>query len=113
MKNRNGRLMSLADFRAELTRAPNTLFAVAGDERLLAQLPQGNWIGGTIPYLMTDEDGGLTTRDSLMVQGLVTDERAAPHIAVYDAHTIARRTQHAPPTGHPPRSLPCFPALHL
>src|SRR2546422_5487311 len=78
MKNRNGTLMSVADFRAGLAKAPKKLFAVAGDERLLAQLPKGNWVGGTIPYLMTDEDGGLTTRDSLMVQELVTDERAAP-----------------------------------
>src|SRR3989442_1532003 len=87
MKNRNGTLMSVADFRAGLAKAPEKLFAVAGDERLLAQLPKGNWVGGTIPYLMTDEDGGLTTRDSLMVQELVTDERAAPKISVYDAKT--------------------------
>src|SRR2546425_9332629 len=99
MKNRNGRRMSVADFRAELARAPQTLFAVAGDERLLAQLPKGNWVGGTIPYLMTDEDGGLTTRDSLMVQELVTDERAAPKISVYDAKTIARITEDAPQIG--------------
>ena len=80
MKNRNGRLMSVADFEAELARAPEKLFAVAGDERLLARLPRGNWLGGTIPYLMSDEDGGLTTRDSLMVQELLVDERAAPKI---------------------------------
>ena len=63
MKNRNGRLMSVADFQAELAKAPEKLFAVAGDELLLARLPRGNWLGGTIPYLMSDEDGGLTTRD--------------------------------------------------
>src|SRR3989441_8605935 len=80
MKNRNGRLMSVADFQAELAQAPEKLFAVAGDERLLARLPRGNWLGGTIPYLMSDEDGGLTTRDSLMVQELLVDERAAPKI---------------------------------
>src|SRR5439155_1722009 len=75
MTNRNGTMMSVADFRVELAKAPEKLFAVAGDERLLAQLPRGNWVGGTIPYLMTDEEGGLTTRDSLMVQELLTDER--------------------------------------
>ena len=64
MKNRNGRLMSVADFQAELAKAPEKLFAVAGDERLLARLPRGNWLGGTIPYLMSDEGGGLTTRAS-------------------------------------------------
>src|SRR3989442_4624190 len=97
MKNRNGRLMSLADFRAELARAPNTLFAVAGDERLLAQLPQGNWIGGTISYLMNDEGGGRPTPHPLTGQGMVTDQRAAPPIAVLDANTIAPGTPHAAP----------------
>lgn len=63
MKNSKGTLVSVADFQAELAKAPEKLFAVAGDERLLARLPRGNWLGGTSPYLMTDENGGLTTRD--------------------------------------------------
>src|SRR3989442_15326185 len=113
MKNRNGRLMSMADFRAELARAPQTLFAVAGEERLLAQLPRGNWIGGTIPYLMSDEDGGLTTRDALMVQELPTDERAAPRIATYDANTIGRVTQDPPPNGNTFLTVPAFSDVHL
>src|SRR5437660_10339659 len=100
MTNRNGTMMSVADFRVELAKAPEKLFAVAGDERLLAQLPRGNWVGGTIPYLMTDEEGGLTTRDSLMVQELLTDERAAPRIAVYDRKTVARVTEDAPTNGY-------------
>src|SRR5436853_7462145 len=100
MKNRNGTLMSVGDFQAELAKAPEKLFAVAGDERVLARLPRGNWVGGTIPYLMTDENGGLTTRDSLMVQELVTD-RAVPKISVYAKKTIARVTEHAPANGYP------------
>src|SRR5439155_25265491 len=48
MTNRNGTMMSVADFEAALARAPQKLFAVAGDERLLARLPTGNWVGGTI-----------------------------------------------------------------
>ena len=47
---------------------PEKLCAVAGNERLLARLRRGNGVGGTIPYLMTDEGGGLTTRDRLLVQ---------------------------------------------
>src|SRR2546429_3754366 len=100
MKNRNGTRMSVADFQAKLAQAPEKLFAVAGDERLLARLPRGNWVGGTIPYLMTDEEGGLTTRDSLMVQELVTDQRAAPKISVYDKETIDRVTADAPANGY-------------
>src|SRR5439155_3146160 len=112
MTNRNGTMMSVADFEAALARAPQKLFAVAGDERLLARLPTGNWVGGTIPYLMTDEDGGLTTRDSLMVQELLTDEPAAK-ISVYDRKTIARVTQDAPANGYTFIMMPAFSEVHL
>lgn len=50
---------------------------LAGEAKLLAALPQGNWIGGTIPYFMT-EQGGLATRDKLFATRLpdaVTDVR--------------------------------------
>ena len=36
MKNRNGTLMSEADVQAELAKAPEKLFAVAGDEMATA-----------------------------------------------------------------------------
>ena len=113
MKNRNGRLMSVADFQAELAKAPEKLFAVAGDERLLARLPRGNWLGGTIPYLMSDEGGGLTTRDSLMVQELLTDERAVPKIKFYDKNTIARVTEDASANGYTFVMMPAFSEVHL
>jgi hypothetical protein len=100
MKNATAMPMSVADFQVKLAKAPEQLHAVSGDERLLARLPKGNWVGGTTPYLMTDENGGLTTRDSLMVQELPRDERAVPKISVYDAKTIARITEDAPPNGY-------------
>lgn len=39
---------------------------VAGDEKLLAALPKGDWIGGTTPYFMTEE-GGVCSREKLHV----------------------------------------------
>ena len=42
---------------------------LAGDESLLRSLPAGNWIGGSIPYFMTEE-GGLTTRHKIYVTEL-------------------------------------------
>ncbi len=42
---------------------------LAGDEKLLRQLPAGTWIGGTIPYFIA-EKGGLSTRDMLYVTEL-------------------------------------------
>lgn len=40
---------------------------IAGDERLLAKLPKGNWIGGTTPYFMAKE-GGQVNEEKLFVQ---------------------------------------------
>src|SRR5216684_8248195 len=40
MKNTNGMPMSVADFQAELAKAPEQWYAVSGDERLLARLPR-------------------------------------------------------------------------
>jgi len=39
---------------------------LSGDEDLLSKLPDGNWIGGTTPYFMT-EQGGEISRDFIMV----------------------------------------------
>lgn len=50
---------------SDLIQSGNSLM-IAGDENLLKQLPQGNWIGGSIPYFMS-EKGGVTTSDKLQV----------------------------------------------
>lgn len=42
---------------------------IAGDDALLAALPPGRWIGGTIPYFVT-ADGGACVRDRVFVDDL-------------------------------------------
>jgi hypothetical protein len=113
MKGSSGTPMSVADFQVTLAQAPENLYAVAGDERLLERLPRGNWVGGTIPYLMTDEQGGLTTRDLLLVQQLPRDQRATPTISVYDAGTIASITGDAPRNGYTFLLIPAYSDVHL
>jgi len=113
MDNFNGTLMSVADFRGLLTKEPEKLYAVSGDENLLSQLPEGNWIGGTIPYMMTEEKGGLTTRDSLLVQQLPHDEQAPSRVSVYDAKTIARIPEDEPASGYTFLVIPAFSDVHL
>ena len=66
---------------------------IAGDETLLAQLPAGRWIAGTIPYFMTT-DGGRTSRDLLHVDTLpsqVTDVA----VRTYPAADLDRLTADA------------------
>jgi tetratricopeptide (TPR) repeat protein len=113
MKGSSGTPMSVTDFQVMLAKAPEKLYAVAGDERLLSQLPKGNWVGGTSPYLMTDEQGGLTTRDLLLVHQLPRDERAASKVSIYDASTIARITEEAPRNGYTFLLIPAFSDVHL
>jgi hypothetical protein len=105
--------MSAGDFQACLALAPDQLYVVAGDERVLSRLPKGNWIGGTITYLMTDEEGGLTTRDRLMVQKLPSDGKSAWTILVYDEDTIPRIIKDAPANGYTFLLIPAFSDVHL
>ena len=62
-----GYLYDVIEVKAKITRGEKLL--LAGDENLLKGLPVGNWIGGSIPYFMT-EQGGLVTRQKIYVTEL-------------------------------------------
>jgi hypothetical protein len=113
MGNFNGTLMSVADFKDLLSKEPQKLHVVSGDESLLSQLPKGTWIGGTIPYLMTDEKGGITTRERLLVQQLPSDKQAPSKVSIYDEKTIARIPTDGPETGYTFLLIPAFSSVHL
>lgn len=51
---------------------------LAGEEQLLAALPPGNWIGGTIPYFMAG-DGGCLCKDKIFVTEIPGEFQAATH----------------------------------
>jgi hypothetical protein len=79
-------LLDVADVQALVRRGE--LLLVAGDEPLLRQLPPGRWIGGTIPYFMT-EHGGVCDRRRIYV------DRPGPGLRYlgvhrYAAHDVAR-----------------------
>lgn len=60
-------LMSVEEA-SELIRAGAKLL-IAGDEPLLAALPNGDWIGGTTPYMMTEE-GSVCSREKVQAVAL-------------------------------------------
>lgn len=65
---------------AELIRSGAAL-VLAGEAALLSQLPEGNWIGGTIPYFMTI-NGGCVCADRIFVTELpdyVTDVKVSTY----------------------------------
>lgn len=49
----------------------NRYMVLTADENLLAALPKGNWIGGTIPYFM-DNEGGVFTNEKIFVDDFTT-----------------------------------------
>ncbi|WP_045855577.1 DUF6976 family protein [Teredinibacter purpureus] len=86
---------------------------ISGDERVLASLPSGNWIGGTIPYFMTDE-GGKVDQDKLyvnVISGLASNN--LPRLTLYDANTISRISLEAPEHGCTILILPASSDVHL
>ena len=60
---------------------------LAGEEQLMRQLPKGRWIGGTIPYFITSDQGGIVSREQLFVTDL-TPVAASAAIEVYDRHRL-------------------------
>ncbi|MBL8480769.1 MAG: hypothetical protein JNJ60_01125 [Rhodocyclaceae bacterium] len=86
-------------------------FSVAGDETLLAALPKGNWIGGSITYFM-GQDGGETTRDKLFVTPLPTFGMQ-PELRLYDIVSLAHVCEDAPAHGYSVIIVPAFSDVHV
>jgi len=69
----------------------NKKLVITADESLLDKLPSGDWIGGTIPYFMTEE-GGLFTKELLYVQDF-TEIGTAFKFSKYNEKDIKNITQ--------------------
>ena len=62
---------------------------VAGEEALLGRLPQGKWLGGTSPYFVTPENGGVVARDQIFVTD-ISEVVSAITVVVYDQKSLGR-----------------------
>lgn len=82
---------------------------IAGDEALLAALPKGTWIGGTIPYFMTAE-GGLQTAEKLFITELPGALRAI--VQSYDGAKLPHIAADHPGHGFTVLLLPAFSEIH-
>lgn len=105
----NRTLLSIAQT-AELIKSGKVL-SLAGDEKLLTQLPKGNWIGGSIPYFVA-EDGGQQTSELIFVTDL--HEAAGNPVAVqtYNLNTIRNVAKEAPENGFTIVIVPALSAMH-
>ncbi|MFC1641631.1 DUF6976 family protein [Myxococcota bacterium] len=82
---------------------------LAGDERLLAALPRGNWIGGTIPYFL--HDTGVTTREKVYVTRAPGYSDVA-RVCLYTAERLHRIVEDAPESGYTLLVLPAGSSTH-
>jgi len=87
------------------------VLALAGDEALLAQLPKGRWIAGTIPYFV-DRAGGQETRDRVFATELVHARADGVAIRTYSVETIPNIASDAPDNGYTIVILPAGSAVH-
>ena len=87
------------------------VLALAGDEALLAQLPKGNWIAGTIPYFIANE-GGTETRERLYATELTQVGAADVEIKTYTIDTIKNIATDAPDNGYTIVIMPAKSAIH-
>jgi hypothetical protein len=106
----NHTLLSI-DETAALIQAGKVL-SLAGDESLLAQLPAGRWIGGTIPYFV-DTQGGVESRDHIFVTELTAADGATVDIRSYTTDTIRHIAEDAPDNGYTIVILPAQSAIHV
>ena len=87
------------------------VLSLAGDEALLAQLPKGHWIAGTIPYFI-GEDGGTETRDRIFVTELQHATAARTEIKSYTVDSIQQIARDAPDNGYTLVILPAMTPIH-
>ncbi len=84
---------------------------LAGEERLLDQLPRGNWIAGTIPYFMTSEQGGVQDQSHVFVTRL--PKEASVHAQqLMDTETLPGFAQAGPNNGFTLLYLPSQSDVH-
>ena len=105
----SGCMNELAEVREKLSRGKRLL--LAGDEEILRRVPLGAWIGGTIPYFMT-EDGGVSTREKLYVTEM-PDYIEIDSVKTYDETTIGNVYSDIPNKGFSIIIMPASSATHM
>ncbi len=87
------------------------LLALSGEENLLAQLPQGNWIGGTIPYFYLKGKSGLFDQDNIFVRDL-TPYASDFSIQTYSSDNINSIAKNGFENGYQILILPALKKIH-
>ena len=89
----------------------NKRLLLAGDDGLLKQLPDGEWIAGTIPYFMA-EDGGVSTNEMILVDE-IPDFVKGVRFKSYDVDSIKDIYKDGFENGFTIVVIPCASMVHL
>jgi hypothetical protein len=84
---------------------------LAGHESLLKELPEGHWIGGTIPYFMSEKGGEFNT-EKIFVNEL-PDYIKKIKLSTYTEDTISKVYMDAFPNGLSIIIIPASSPVHL
>jgi hypothetical protein len=83
---------------------------LAGSEAVLAELPAGNWIGGTIPYFM-DANGGTCSESKIFVTPIPRDATSV-QVIEYTARELPNICRDAPDNGFSVIIMPAESTVH-
>jgi len=86
------------------------VLVIAGDDKLLSQLPDGKWIGGFNPY-MIDENGGKYSTEQLLVKDF-TEDAVNVKFETYDETDIKKITTDGYSNGIIVAIMPVFSKVH-
>jgi hypothetical protein len=103
-------ISTVADVKKQIEAGRKLL--LAGDEDALRQLPKGDWIGGTIPYFISSDQGGMVSRDMICATD-ITDVVTGIEIVAYNQNTLARVYSEGPAHGFSFILIPSGSKTHL
>ena len=86
------------------------ILSLAGDERVLSQLPKGLWIAGTTPYFM-GKTAGEFSQEKIYVD-VIQDSVIDHKITSYNSNNIESITQDRFDNGYTILVIPAFSNLH-
>ena len=86
------------------------VLSLAGDERVLKELPLGNWVAGTIPYFM-DSDVGKFNQNLIFVNEIKTYNEDY-RMCFYDENTITQIVEDSYKNGYTLLIIPPFQKVH-
>ncbi|MCW7554328.1 hypothetical protein NX722_17220 [Endozoicomonas gorgoniicola] len=86
------------------------VLSLAGDERVLSQLPEGNWVAGTTPYFMGKTQGEFSQEKVYVDE--ISDEATQHKIVTYDKQTLPSFTRDRFDNGYTILVIPAFSEVH-